>query len=76
MFLFRLISGSGIDANLIMIMSVFKQMLMIAILKEMTILTVGSLRIHAVQRSEPGVGDSQSDMAFDGNADWYEVYPL
>lgn len=49
---------------------------MIEILKEMTILTVGSLRIHAVQRSEPDVVDSQSDMAFDGNADWYEVYPL
>ena len=57
-----------------MIMSIFKQISMIEILKEMTILTVGSLRIHAVQRSEPGVGDSQSDMTFDGNADWYELY--
>ena len=66
---------------------IFKQMLvieikiivkivLIRILKEMLmmILTVGSLRIHAVQRSEPDVVDSQSDMAFDGNADWYEVY--
>ena len=48
---------------------------LILILKEigMMILTVGSLRIHlrilAVERSELDVVDSQSDMAFDGNAD-------